>query len=157
MDYVIFGALRDQLYMAYTVISVYTQIISSMPITETLFVSPIPNNVLRLPVELRELMRSMQFCVIEASNLTQPSPHSVSVDRDILQLVGQVRRPIDEIDRSAAAIENDVTMKTVSLPGLKGKSAARIASEIREYMFDANQVLTFAQVYALRLKRKPSA
>lgn len=154
MDSVILSTLRDHLYMAYNVITVYTQIVMTLPVTDNLFISPIPNNVIGKPIELREVMRRMQLCVVEANNLVQGPFLGVSVERDILQRVSEVRQPIERIDRWAAAIENDVMLKTVKLPGLKGKSAARIASEIREYMFDSNQVLIYAQAYALRWSKR---
>ena len=150
MNSVILGTLRDHLYMAYNVITVYTQIVMMLPVTDDLYISPIPNNVIRKPIELRELMRRMQLCVVEANNLVQGPLLGESIEQDILQRVSEVRRPIERIDRWAAAIENDVMMKTVKLPGLRGKSAARLASEIREYMFDSNQVLIYAQAYAVR-------
>jgi len=154
MDSVILGALREHLYMAYNVITVYAQIVMELPITDNLYISPIGNNVTRKPIELREAMRDMQSYVVEANHLVQ-APFSVNrVENEILQRVSEVRRPIEFIDRWAAAIENDGMMKMVKLPGLKGKTAARLASEIREYMFDCNQVLIYAQAYALRWAKR---
>ncbi len=155
MDTVILGTLRDHLYMAYNVITVYAQIVVTLPVTDNLYISPIPNNVIGKPIGLREVMRRMQLCVVEANNLVQdPFLDDSSIERSILHRVSEVRQPIEHIDRWAAAIENDVMMKTVKLPGLKGKSAARLASEIREYMFDSNQILIYAQAYAVRWSKR---
>lgn len=154
MQSVLLGTLRDHLYMAYNVITVYTKIILTLPLTDGLYLSPIPNNVIRRPVELREAMRQMQMCVVKANNLIQSPLTEDDAGQAILQQVHELQKPVERIDRWAAAIESDRIMRAISLPGLKGKSAATMATEIREYMFDANQVLLFARVYALRWRRK---
>lgn len=155
-EYVIFGTLRDHMYTAYTVINVYTKIMMSTPSTVDLRLTYIPNTILQVPIELREIMHNMQLCAAEAYNLLQVDlpRHSDLVERDILQIVNELRQPIETIDRWSAAIEGDVVMKSWVLASLRDKTPAAVASEIRQYMFDTNQVLLFAQAYALWWSRK---
>ncbi len=157
MEYVIFGTLRDHMYTVYTVINVYTKIMLNIPSTVDLRLTYIPNTILQIPIELREIMRNIQMCAAEAYNLLQVDfpRHSDSVERDILQIVNEVRQPIEMIDRWAAAIEGDVVMKSWVLASLRDKTPAEVAGEIRQYMYDTNQVLLFAQAYALWWSRKP--
>jgi hypothetical protein len=156
MEYVIFGTLRDHMYTVYTVVNVYTKIMLTLPATVDLRLTYIPNTILQIPTELREIMLNIQVCAVEAYNLLQADyPHnSDSAERDILQIVSQLRQPIELIDRWSAAIEGDLVMKSWVIADLRDKTPARVASEIRQYMFDTNQVLLFAQAYALWWSRK---
>ncbi|MBI1277875.1 MAG: hypothetical protein GC179_07085 [Anaerolineaceae bacterium] len=156
MEYVIFGTLRDHMYTVYTVINVYTKIVLSLPSTIDLRLTYVPNTVLQIPTELREIMRNIQLCAVEAYNLMQIDipRDSDSIEHVILQFVNNLRQPIETIDRWAAAIEGDIVMKSWVLHGLRDKTPSQVASEIRQYMFDTNQVLLFAQAYALWWSRK---
>ncbi len=156
MEYVILGTLRDHMYTVYTVINVYTKIMLNIPSTVDLRLTYIPNTILQIPVELREIMGNIQMCAAEAYNLLQVDfrRDSDSAERDILEIVNELRQPIETIDRWSAAIEGDVVMKSWVLSSLRDKTPAEVASEIRQYMFDTNQVLLFAQAYALWWSRK---
>ncbi len=156
LEHVIFGTLRDHLYTIYTVINVYTEIMLALPATADLRVTYVPNTILQIPVELREIMRNIQVCAVEAYNLLQVDTpfRSEVAEHDILQIISELREPIELIDRWSAAIEGDLTMKGWVMPMLRNKTPARIASEIRQYIFDTNQVLLFAQAYALWWSRK---
>jgi hypothetical protein len=158
MEYVIFGTLRDHMYTVYTVVNVYTKIMLTLPTTVDLRLTYIPNTILQIPTELREIMLNIQVCAVEAYNLLQVDyvRQSASVEQDILQMVNELRQPIELIDRWSAAIEGDVVMKSWILPDLRNKTPAGVASEIRQYIFDTNQVLLFAQAYALWWSRKSS-
>ena len=156
MKRVIFGDLRDHLHTVYTVINVYTRIMLSLPGTEDLRLTYVPNTILQFPVELRDIMRNIQGCAVEAYNLVQGDCRlpSGSMEDDILQVVNEVTQQIELIDRWAAAIEGDMAMKHWIVPELRSKTPARVASEIRQYIFDTHQVLLFAQAYALWWSRK---
>ena len=156
MQRVIFGDLRDHMLTVYTVINVYTRIMLSLNATEDLRLDYVPNTILQVPVELREIMRNIQACAVEAYNVLQTNGRlrSDSRERDILQVISEVRQPIEAIDRWAAAIEGDLAMKGWVVPELRSKTPARVASEIRQYIFEVNQVLLFAQAYALWWGRK---
>jgi len=153
---VIFGDLRDHMLTVYTVINVYTRIMLSLTATEDLRLDYVPNTILQVPVELREIMRKIQACAVEAYNVLQTNSRlpSDSRSRDILQVISEVSQPIEAIDRWAAAIEGDLAMKGWVVPELRSKTPARVASEIRQYIFEVNQVLLFAQAYALWWGRK---
>ncbi len=156
LDFVIFGDLRDHVHTVYTVINVYTRIMLSLPATEDLRLTYVPNTILQFPVELRDIMKNIQTCAVEAYNLLQSDlhPRTSDVGYDILQVVNEVSQPIELIDRWAAAIEGDMAMKGWIVPELRSKTPARVASEIRQYIFDAHQVLLFAQAYAIWWSRK---
>ncbi len=156
IKFVIFGDLRDHMHTVYTAINVYTRIMLSLPATEDLRLTYVPNTILQFPVDLRDIMRNIQGCAVEAYNLLQVDAYSKSgvVEHDILQVVNEVSQPIENIDRWAAAIEGDLAMKDWIVPELRSKTPARVASEIRQYVFDTHQVLLFAQAYALWWSRK---
>ena len=69
MECVVFGVLRDHLYTVYTVINVYTRIMISLPATEDLRLTYVPNTILQFPVELRDIMRTIQQNAVQAYNL----------------------------------------------------------------------------------------
>lgn len=156
MESVILGTLRDHVHTVYTVINVYTRIMLSLPGTEDLRLTYVPNTFLQFPIELHDIMQNIQGCAVEAYNLLQLNDlrYLDQAEEQILQTVNNVRRPIESIDRWAAAIEGDLMMRNWVLPELRGKTPARVASEIRQYMFDTNQVLLFSQAYALWWSRK---
>src|SRR5258706_5610205 len=156
MQRVIFGDLRDHMLTLYTVINVYTRIMLSLPATEDLRLTYVPNTILQFPVELRDIMRNIQQGAVQAYNLLQADSHlrSGSRERDILQVISEVSQPIEMIDRWTAAIEGDLAMRGWIVPELRSKTPARVASEIRQYIFDTNQILLFAQAYALWWSRK---
>jgi len=156
LDCVIFGDLRDHVHTVYTVINVYTRIMLSLPATEDLRLTYVPNTILQFPVELRDIMKNIQTSAVEAYNLLQSDlhPRTSDVGYDILQVVNEVSQPIEMIDRWTAAIEGDMAMKGWIVPELRSKTPARVASEIRQYIFDAHQVLLFAQAYAIWWGRK---
>ena len=156
MNRVILGDLRDHMHTVYTVINVYTRIMLSLPATEDLCLACLPNTILQVPVELRDIMRSIQESAVEAYNLLQAgsSLPSGSTEKAILQVVNEISQPIESIDRWAAAIEGDLAMKGWIVPELRSKTPARVASEIRQYIFDTHQLLLFAQAYALWWSRK---
>lgn len=156
MQCVIFGDLRDHMHTVYTVVNVYTRIMLSLPATEDLRLTYVPNTILQFPVELRDIMRNIQVAAVEAYNILQLSSHLQTgvIEQDILQVVSEVNQPIEAMDRWTAAIEGDLAMKGWIVPELRSKTPARVASEIRQYLFDAQQVLLFAQAYALWWSRK---
>ena len=156
MQFVILGVLRDHMHTVYTAINVYTRIMLSLPATEDLFLSDVAGSYTPLPVEFRDIMRQIQSSAVEAYNLLQHDDglQTSSMESDILQVVSEISRPIEIIDRWAAAIEGDRGMKGWIVPELRSKTPARVASEIRQYIFDAHQVLLFAQTYALWWSKK---
>ena len=156
MQYVILGDLRDHMHTVYTVVNVYTRIMLNLPATEDLRLTYVPNTILQFPIELREIMRTIQGCAVNAYNLLQTDvrqPIGSSVE-NILELVNEVREPIESIDSWTAAIEGDLAMRTWIVPELRSRTPARVASEIRQHIFDTHQVLLFAQAYALRWNRR---
>ncbi|MBA3873175.1 MAG: hypothetical protein H0X30_28920 [Anaerolineae bacterium] len=156
MQCVIFGDLRDQMHTVYTVVNVYTRIMLSLPATEDLRLTYVPNTIMQFPVELRDIMRNIQRGAVDAYNLLQRDNRLLAGSKgaDILQVVDEISQPIELIDRWAAAIEGDLAMKGWIVPELRSKTPAQVAGEIRQYIFDTHQVLLFAQAYAIRWNRR---
>lgn len=156
MRCVILGDLRDHMYTVYTVVNVYTRIMLSLPATEDLRLTYIPHTSLQYPIELRDIMRNIQACAVEAYNMLQTNGYRQPDvgEHDILHVITEISQPIESMDRWAAAVEGDMGMKGWIVPELRSKTPAQVASEIRQYLFDAHQVLLFAQAYALWWSRK---
>ena len=157
MQCVILGDLRDHMHTVYTVVNVYTRIMLSLPATEDLRLTYVPNTILQFPIELREIMRNIQQSAVDAYNILQTDVglQSGTTVENILELVNTVRQPIESIDGWTAAIEGDLAMRTWIVPELRSRTPARVATEIRHQIFNTHQVLLFAQAYALRWGRKP--
>lgn len=149
---VLYGALREKIKLAYTAISVYTQIIHSLPGTASVRLSnAVPA---RDPIKLRDLMKHMRACIADAHDIIQSDTATLSLasytpEGYILGTVRDIRRAIQHIDRWAASMTNDPGMQ-VELPTLDGKRACDVAAEIQKYITDVNSLLDFAQLYAER-------
>src|SRR5215510_5615258 len=118
---VIYGTLRDKVKMPYMVISVYTQIIHSLPGTATIQLREAPAGGPNDVVKLRDLLKHMRACITDANDIIQGDIPTLPLEAYtpegyILHTVRDVRRYIVHIDRWASAIENDPDMDLAPLP-----------------------------------------
>ncbi len=151
---VLYGPLREQARLVYTVVCVYTQIVCSLPVTRTMRLQRLPAGV---PVEmagLRDILRHMRatmsgsHAILEGDDPTIPT--SCPAERYILDSTSIMRRNLEEVERWAALIEADRALSSVVLPRLDGKSIGDMATDIRQRVQELSQALLFAQMYALR-------
>ncbi|MBL8155384.1 MAG: hypothetical protein JNM70_14465 [Anaerolineae bacterium] len=151
---VLYGPLREQARLVYTVVCVYTQIVCSLPMTRTMRVQRLPANVPLEMAGLRDILRHMRatmsggHAILEGDDPTIPA--ACPAERYILDSTSVMRRNLDEVDRWAALIESDRPLASVVLPRLDGKSVGDMATDIRQRVHELNQALLFAQMYALR-------
>ncbi len=149
---VLYGALGDQLKLAYTFIAVYTQIMHNLPRTQPLRLS---NH--QSVVELRGLLKRLRTSISDANDAlhgddTPTVPVATYTDEGfILDLVTTIRRHIQEIEAGVLKIETTPELMTIPMPGSNGRLASSVASDIRGYMLEINQILEFAQQYAQRI------
>ena len=149
---VLYGALGDQLKLAYTFISVYTQIMHNLPRTQTLGVTNHSS-----VVQLRGLLKHLRSSISDASDVlhgdnTPTIPLANYSDEGfILSTTGAIRHYIEEIEAGVLRIETTPELMGIPMPGSNGRLASSVASDIRGYMLDLNQLLDFAQQYAQRI------
>jgi hypothetical protein len=149
---VLYGALGDQLKLAYTFIAVYTQIMHNLPRTQSLGVTNHTS-----VVELRNLLKHLRTSISDANNVlhgddTPTVPIATYTDEGfILGLVSTIRRFIQEIEAGVEKIETTPTLMDIPMPGSNGRLASSVASDIAGYMVEINQILDFAQHYAQRI------
>ncbi|MBI1277874.1 MAG: hypothetical protein GC179_07080 [Anaerolineaceae bacterium] len=154
---VLYGALGDQLKLAYTFIAVYTQIMHNLPRTQTLGLVHHQS-----VVELRSLLKQLRTLISDANNAlhgddTPTVPVSSYTDEGyILDLVTTIRRFIQEIERGVSRIETTPELMDIPMPGSNGRLASSVASDINGYMFEIVQILDFAQNYAQRILERTS-
>ncbi len=150
---VMYGTLRDKIKMAYMVISVYTQIIHSLPGTAALKLHQPPPGGPDDILKLRDLLKHMRACISDANDIIQGDIPTLPLsaytpEGYILYTVRDIRRYMLHIDRWASAIEGDTEMDLAVLPGLNGKRAGDVASDILKHVTEIMQILDFAQSYA---------
>ncbi len=149
---VLYGALSDQIKLAFTFISVYTQIMHNLPRTQPLRVTN-PKAV----IELRRLLKHLRTCISDAGdslhgdNTPTISVDSYSDEGYILYVVKSVRHHIRQIEMGVTKIETTPDLMEIPMPGSNGRLASSVASDIREYMAEINKLLDFAQQYADRI------
>ena len=154
---VLYGALGDQLKLAYTFIAVYTQIMHNLPRTQPLRLS---NH--QSVVELRSLLKNLRSSISDASNVlrgdnTPTVPLSTYTDEGfILSTIAVIRHYIQEIEAGVLRIETTPELMAIPMPGSNGRLASSVASDIRGYMLEINQILDFAQQYAQRIVERSS-
>ena len=150
---VLYGALRDKIKMAFMVVSVYTQIIHSLPGTASIRLSQPPPGGPNDLTKLRDLLKHMRACITDANDIIQGDNPTLTLgsytpEGYILHTVRDIRRYILNIERWSAAIENDPAIDLATLPGLNGKRAGDVATDILKHMAEILQLLDFAQTYA---------
>jgi hypothetical protein len=150
---VLYGTLREKIKMAYMVISVYTQIIHSLPGTASLKLCQPPPGGPDDVLKLRDLLKHMRACITDANDIIQGDNPTLPVsaytpEGYILQMTRDIRRYVNLIHRWASAIENDPAMELAILPGLNGKRAGDVATDILKHIAEIVQILDFAQSYA---------
>jgi len=154
---VLYGALGDQLKLAYTFIAVYTQIMHNLPRTQTLGLT---NH--EAVVELRSLLKQLRTAISDANNAlhgddTPTVPVSSYTDEGfILDLITTIRRFIRDIEAGVQTIETTPTLMNIPMPGSNGRLASSVASDISGYVLEINQILDFAQNYAQRIIERSS-
>lgn len=158
---VMYGTLRDKIKMTYMVISVYTQIIHSLPGTASLKLRQPPPGGPNDIVKLRDLLKHMRACITDANEIIQGDQPTLPLsaytpEGYILHTVRDIRRYIEHIDRWAAAVESDPDMDLAVLPGLNGKRAGDIATDILKHVAEIMQILEFSQSYAEKVQQLTS-
>ncbi len=152
---VLYGALGDQLKLAYTFIAVYTQIMHNLPRTQPLRLA---NH--QAVVELRRVLKELRTSISDANNTlhgddTPTVPVSSYTDEGfILDLVTTIRRYTQEIEAGVNIIETTPELMSIPMPGSNGRLASSVASDIKGYMEEINQILEFAQHYAQRIMER---
>ena len=154
---VMYGTLREKIKMAYMVISVYTQIIHSLPGTASLKLCQPPPGGPNDIIKLRDLLKHMRACITDANDIIQGDIPTLPIEAYtpegyILHTVRDIRRYVVHIDRWASAIENDPEMDLTTLPGLNGKRAGDVATDILKHITEIVQILDFAQSYAEQVR-----
>jgi hypothetical protein len=158
---VIYGTLLDKVKMAYMVISVYTQIINGQPGTASLRLREAPPGAPGDIVKLRDLLKHMRACITDANDIIQGDVPTLPLsaytpEGFILHTVRDIRRYTAHIDRWASAIEHDPDLDITALPGLNGKRAGDVATDILKHVSEITQILDFAQSYAEDIRRLAS-
>ncbi len=153
--------LSEQIKMAYTVMSVYTQIVTTLPLTSSLALQQLPPGTPRELASIRPLLRHMRDLLLQAHSAvlgddTVTLPASYGWEGFILYLVGDVRRFIEETERWSAVIASDPRMQKAQVRQLNHKTIAAIGVEMRDQMNAIMTTLTFAQSYAFARKRIPT-
>jgi hypothetical protein len=154
---VLYGALGDQLKLAYTFIAVYTQIMHNLPRTQ-----PIPNLNPQSVIQLRSLLKHLRSSISDASDVlhgdsTPTVPLSTYTNEGfILFTVTQVRHYIQDIEADVLKIEMTPELRDIPMPGSNGRLTSSVASDIRGYMLEIKQILDFAQQYAQRVIEQSS-
>lgn len=144
---VLYGVLREKVKLAYTAISVYTQIVHSLPGTGNLQLKGAKE-----PIRLRELLKQMRTSMADAHDIIQCDTQTLTVSTYtpsgyILSTVRDLRYRVQPVEQWAALMAADAGM-AVELPTLDGKRACDVAAEIQKYTGDVIALLDFAQSYA---------
>jgi hypothetical protein len=154
---VLYGALGDQLKLAYTFIAVYTQIMHNLPRTQ-----PLRLNNHQAVVELRTVLKHLRTSISDANDAlhgdnTPTVPVATYTDEGfILDLVETIRRYTTEIEAGVKKIETTPELMDIPMPGSNGRLASSVASDISDYISEINQILEFAQHYAQRILERSS-
>lgn len=149
---VLYGALSDQIKLASTFISVYTQIMHNLPRTQ-----PLRMENHKAVVELRRILKHVRTHITDARDTlhgdnTPTIPVSSYTDEGyILQTVKAVRQSINQIDAGLCKIEANPDMLSIPMPGSNGRLVRSVVSDIRDYLSEITQLLDFAQQYAERI------
>ena len=152
---VLYGALGDQLKLAYTFIAVYTQIMHNLPRTQ-----PLRLNNHQAVVDLRGLLKRLRTSISDANDAlhgddTPTMPVASYTDEGfILDQVTIIGRYIQEIEAGVLKIETTPELMDIPMPGSNGRLASSVASDIRGYMLEIKQILEFAQQYAQRIAER---
>lgn len=154
---VLYGALGDQLKLAYTFIAVYTQIMHNLPRTQ-----PVPNVNHQSVIQLRSLLKHLRSSISDANDVlrgdnTPTIPLSTYTDEGfILYTVTQVRHYVQDIEADVLRIETTPELMNIPMPGSNGRLTSSVTSDIRGYMVEITQILDFAQQYAQRIIEQAS-
>lgn len=147
MSVVMAGVLAEQIKLAQSFISVYTQIILSLPRTQQLVSSRA--HELR---QLREQFRYMRTCAdavtaaLHGTEAGPPRPPHEEAKR-ILYLAADIRRFTQAIAETASAIRADEALRHTPMPGSNGRLAGAVAEDILGYIREIDLLLTFAMQY----------
>jgi hypothetical protein len=152
---VLYGALREQTKLVYTQIAVYTQIMHGQPRAQ--FVAASGESHPQYVDTLRDLLKYMRACITDAKDVVfgeGPTYHGPYTHAGfIIYMVSEIRRNIQEVERCARLIEQDALLNTLTAPGLEGRSAGSIATDICSHLDHVAQLLDFAQSYAEKLQK----
>ncbi len=154
---VLYGALGDQMKLAYTFIAVYTQIMHNLPRTQPLRLTN-PQSVAQLRMLLKSLRTSISDArdVLHGDNTPTMQLSTYTDEGFILYIIGTIRHYVREIESGVTKIETSPELMDIPMPGSNGRLASSVASDIRGYMFDINQILDFGQQYAQRIVDRAS-
>lgn len=154
---VLYGALGDQIKLASTFISVYTQIMHNLPRTQPLR----PNNP-QAVIELRRLLKHLRTSITDVGEALHgdntPTVPAAAYTHEgyIVYVVKSIRHSMRDIEAGVRKIESTPDLMSIPMPGSNGRLASSVASDIREYMFEINQLLDFAHQYAERIIERSS-
>lgn len=158
MQTVLQGALQEHLQMADTLINVYSQILHTIPEAAALRLGHLPSGtpdaLAAIPTLFDYLAHEIHETFLKAVDDTATLVLTVVLDQQILEMTAALRGRVEEIDRWAAALEADANLCR-ALPRLNNRCVVEMAGDIRQRLFDVQQVLSFAQVYALRSRLQP--
>jgi hypothetical protein len=156
---VLYGALREKIKLTYTVVSVYTQIIHSLPGTGSIRLQQ--TMVTKDPTALRDLLKHMRACMADAHDVIQCDTPTLSLpsytpESYILFTVRDLQHSMQPVVRWGHMIANDPGM-SVELPTLDGKTAADVGAEIVKHVAEVCAILEFAEHYAERILHSSTA
>ena len=154
---VLYGALGDQLKLAYTFIAVYTQIMHNLSRTQPL--PPLnPQSVSLLRTLLKHLRSSISDArdVLHGDNTPTVPLSTYTHEGFILFTVTEVRHYVQDIEADVLTIESTPELMNIPMPGSNGRLTSSVASDIRGYMVEINQILDFGQQYAQRIIEQSS-
>lgn len=150
---VLYGALREKIRLTYTVVSVYTQIIHSLPGTGSIRLQRDMGT--KDPTALRDLLKHMRACMSDAHDVIQCDTPTLSLpsytpESYILFTVRDLQHSMQPVVRWGQMMANDPGM-AVELPTLNGKTAAEVGAEIVRHVAEIAAILEFAENYAERI------
>ncbi|MBL8164098.1 MAG: hypothetical protein JNJ61_19070 [Anaerolineae bacterium] len=156
---VLYGALREKIKLTYTVVSVYTQIIHSVPGTGSIRLQQHGNA--KEPTSLRDLLKNMRACMADAHDVIQCDTPTLSLpsytpEGYILFTVRDLQHSMQPVVRWGEMIANDPGM-SVEVPTLDGKTAAEVGAEIIRHVAEVSAILEFAERYAEHILHSPTA
>lgn len=149
---VINGALNDQIKLALTFISVYTQISHGLPRT-----TPLGSESTQTLSQLRYLFKSIRVAITTASEVinnsaaTLPSS-ALTAEGFIKYVVVNMRQPIRTIVEMAGEIAHNPLLRDTLMPGANGRHASAVAADIQQYTDAISQLLDFAEQYVRKLR-----
>ena len=129
---VLYGALADQLKLAYTFIAVYTQIMHNLPRTQ-----PLRHTNHEAVIQLRSLLKQLRSAIRDASDVLQGDntptvPLSTySHEGYILYTISGIRHYIEVIEAGVLEIETTPDLMAIPMPGSNGRLASAVVSDIR--------------------------